>query len=64
MRKEWRIKPCVKLAIDKEDYIFSFLPTIIWMPWRYRYPGTYVVDFSWLIFHMGFGIWERRRDKI
>jgi hypothetical protein len=28
MRKEWRIKPCVKVAIDKEDYIFSFLPNV------------------------------------
>lgn len=49
---------------NKEDYVFPFLPTIIWMPWRYRYHSIYVVDFYWLIFRIGFGVWERRRDDI
>lgn len=60
MRNEWYIDPIVKAIIDKEDYLYALLPTIIWMPWRYRYPNTFIVEFHWLIFHIGFGLWKHK----
>lgn len=65
MRSDYRIKPIIKLEVDKKDYLFAFLPTIIWMPWKLRYPDTSVIEIWWLIFHVAIGIWERkqRREK-
>jgi hypothetical protein len=58
-RKEYRIKPTLNFRIDRE-YYFSFLPTILWTPWVYRYPNTCgVVDIWWLNFHILIGTWER-----
>lgn len=58
-RKKYRIKHAIKFYIDKEDYNFSFIPTILWMPWIYRHPnGEYVVDIWWLHFHILIGKWE------
>lgn len=63
MRADWRIKPYTKLIIDKDDYLFSFIPTIVWQPWRYRYSNTCVIDIHWLIFHLCFGLWEQRKEN-
>jgi hypothetical protein len=58
-RNEYRIKPIIKFKVDKENYYFSFLPTILWMPWIYRYPNTIgVIDIWWLNFHIFIGKWE------
>lgn len=58
-RKEYRIKPIIKFDVDREHYHFSFLPTILWCPWVYRYPnGIGVVDIWWLNFHILIGKWE------
>ena len=63
-RKKYRIKPIVGIEIDKTDYMFSFLPTIIWCPWIYRYPNSVgVVDIWWLHFHIYFGRWENLSCK-
>lgn len=59
-RKEYRIKPKFVFEIDTTNRIFFFLPTILWQPWKYRYNDSYVICFCWLIFNVGFGIWERR----
>ena len=59
MRKEYRIRAKIGFEIDKLDYVFFFLPTIVWQPWKYRY-NSYVVELHWLIFTVGFGLWERR----
>lgn len=56
-RKHYRIKPTIKFMKDKHDYCFSFLPTIIWSPWIYRYPRLAVVDIWWLHFHILIGTW-------
>ena len=63
MREDYRIKPRMKAIIDKEYCLFSLIPTVIWQPWKYRYPNTYVVDIHWLIFHLCFGFWERKKEK-
>jgi hypothetical protein len=60
MRKEYRIRPKVVFEVDKRDFLFFFLPTIIWQPWKYRWNGCAVVCFHWLNFAIGFGIWEKR----
>lgn len=58
-RKKYRISPVLKFEVDREYYLFSFLPTIIWSPWIYRLKGYYVLDIWWLYFHIGFGKWEQ-----
>ena len=58
-RKQYRIKPIIKFEIDREQYYFSFFPTILWSPWIYRYPNIEgVVDIWWLHFHILIGKWE------
>lgn len=59
-RKEYRIKPTFEFRVDTEDYYFSFLPTVLWMPWIYRYPNSVgLIDIWWLHFHILIGKWER-----
>ena len=55
-RKEYGIKPTIKLCIDNN--IFSFIPTVVWQPWIYRYINCSVIDMWWLNFHISIGIWE------
>jgi hypothetical protein len=58
-RKEYRIKPTIRFCIDKEDYYFAFLPTILWQPWVYRYPNCDgIINIWWLHFHILIGKWE------
>lgn len=56
-RKKYRINPVFEFEVDR-DYLFSFLPTVIWCPWIYRHKGFCVVDIWWLHFHIAFGKWE------
>lgn len=59
-RKEYRIKPFIEFRVDKEDYFFSFLPTILYIPWIYRHPNSIgVIDIWWLHFHILIGKWEK-----
>jgi hypothetical protein len=58
-RKGYRIKPTIRFYVDKENYYFAFLPTVLWMPWIYRYSNSDgVVDIWWLHFHILIGKWE------
>ena len=58
-RKNYRIKPTFRIKIDDHDYGFSFLPTVFWEPWIYRYPNLDgVVDIWWLNIHILIGTWE------
>jgi len=60
-RKEYKIKPCIVFKVDREDYYFSFLPTVLYMPWIYRYPNSIgVIDIWWLNFHICIGEWIRK----
>ena len=59
-RKEYRLKPSIKFMADKEYYHFSFIPTILYEPWIYRYPNSVgIIDIWWLHFHILIGTWER-----
>jgi len=57
-RKKYRINPVFGFEVDRCNYLFSFMPTIVWTPWIYRLKGFYVVEFWWLYFHITFGKWE------
>ena len=58
-RKKYRIKPTIKFYVDKQHYYFAFFPTVLWMPWVYRYPNINgVIDIWWLHFHILIGKWE------
>jgi hypothetical protein len=58
-RPEYRVKPTIKFYIDTDHYAFAFLPTVLWEPWVYRYPGLDgVVDIWWFNMHILIGTWE------
>lgn len=62
-RKNYRIHPTVIFMVDTHDYLFSFLPTIHWMPWTYRYLGSTIIDITWLHLHIGIGEWVRKENQ-
>lgn len=39
-----------------------FLPTIVYIPWKKRYPGDYSWCVAWLNFVITFGKWKRKDD--
>lgn len=57
-RKKYRINPIFGFEVDRSNYLFSLLPTIVWCPWICRYNGFYVIDIWWLHLHIAFGKWE------
>ena len=58
-RKAYRTKPFIEFRVDKEHYYFSFLPTVLYVPWVYRHPNSIgVIDIWWLHFHILIGKWE------
>lgn len=62
-RKKYRIKPTIRFEVDTTHYSFAFMPTILWLPWVYRYPNTDgIVDVWWLNFHILLGRWEERKE--
>lgn len=61
-RKDYVIKPKVIFEIDDSHYFFYLIPTIGFMPWIYRWPGTSVLEIMWLNMHICFGIWEAKKD--
>lgn len=60
MRKDYKIIPKIWFEIDRDSYIFAFLPTIEWQPWRYRYLRSSIICIRWLNFGIGFGQWVRK----
>lgn len=59
---DWRIKWDVKFLID-DDFLFALLPTILFQPSIYRYPGTSIIDIWWLNMHLVFGEWMRKEEE-
>lgn len=58
-RKKYRVNPIFGFEIDRDHYLFSFLPTILWCPWICRPNNSIgVIDIWWLHFHIYFGKWE------
>jgi hypothetical protein len=62
-RNEYVIKWDINFDVDDYSYIFAFLPTIIWQPWTFRYPGASVISIMWLNFNIGIGEWKRREKE-
>jgi len=60
-RKDYWIKPCIKFWVDTNDYMFVWLPTVIWLPWPCRRPGDSIIEFAWLNMWLGLGKWEVRK---
>lgn len=61
-RKDWYIKWKIRWKFDTDDYLFMFLPTIVWLPWPYRHCGESIVCIHWFNFNLGIGEWRRRDD--
>lgn len=56
MRKEYSIKPTIKFEVNDADHFF-LIPTIMIMPWIYRFPNSSVVDILWLNCCICIGKW-------
>lgn len=64
LRKDYKIKPTIRFYIDRRRYRFSFVPTIVCMPWIYLYPNCDgVIDIWWLHFHILIGKLEVIKTK-
>lgn len=62
-KNEYKLIPSLRFYRDTDDYYFSFLPTILWMPWIYRHPNSDgVIDIWWLHLHILIGKWEQIGD--
>lgn len=59
-RKIYRIKPVIRFAVDKTDYVFSLFPTVLFQPWPYRWECSTIIDITWLNIHITFGEWRYR----
>ena len=62
-RNKYRLIPSLRFYKDIDGYDFSFIPTVLWCPWIYRYPNSDgVIDIWWLHFHILIGKWEQIGD--
>lgn len=61
-RREWYIKKHIGFVCDDNPCIISFIPTIMFQPWRYRFPGCCVFDITWLNLHITIGEWKRKEE--
>ncbi len=63
IRKEYRIKPYFSFENDRTHYVFSLIPTIVFIPWVYMYPKKIgMVEVWWLHYHIYFGKLERKDE--
>lgn len=62
LKKDCVIEWKVDFEIDDNSYLFSLLPTIMFQPWPFRYPGCSVIDIMWLNCHIFIGEWNKRKD--
>ena len=58
-RKQYIVKPKIEIRIDRYDYLFALLPSIMFVPWFSRFPNSYAVVIMWLNINIGIGLWER-----
>ena len=62
-RENYKIEFAIKFIIDNTDYCMSFIPTILWQPWIYRYPNEVgIIDIWWFNFHISIGKWVNVGD--
>ena len=62
-RKRYILKPKIEFRIDKHDYLFVFLPTIMFVPWFSRFPNSYAFEIMWLNINIGIGLWENNPNR-
>ena len=61
-RKDYQLKPKIRLDIDTRRFRCFILPTILYVPWIYRKPnvGLGIVEIKWLNFTIVIGEWSTR----
>lgn len=61
-RKDYKLKPKIRLDVDTKRYRFYFLPTILYVPWIYTIPnvGLGALEIKWLNFTIVLGEWVTR----
>jgi hypothetical protein len=59
-RKDYYIEPKVVFWVDDSNFSFFVLPTIVFVPWIYRYKGVCCCEIMWLNLHIGIGIWQSK----
>lgn len=62
-RKDYKIKWEVKFEVDDSNYIFSLLPTMVFVPWPYRYLRETIMDIMWLNCHITIGKWMSKEEE-
>ncbi len=59
-RKDYILKPKIAVETKLEDWIL--IPTIIYVPWKYRYRGGFAVAFVWLNFGIIYGEFVKKEE--
>ena len=61
-RKNYQLKPKIRLDVDTKRYRCYILPTILYVPWIYRIPnvGLGALEIKWLNFTIVLGEWVMR----
>lgn len=61
-RKHYHIKPEIRFGVDTKNFIFSLIPTVMVVPWVFRYHNEPIIDIQWLHLHITIGKWKRKED--
>ena len=59
-RKDYYIEPKIFFEVDDSNFSFFLLPTVMFVPWPYRYKGMCCIEMMWLNLHIGIGIWKSK----
>lgn len=64
-RKNYYIEPTIRFEVDDRNYLFCFIPTIIYTPWIYRHPHIKeaILDICWLNMHILIGTWCVKEEE-
>lgn len=64
LRVNWYIKWTVKFLKDKGSLqVYSFLPTITWIPWYQRHQGSTIFDCIWFNYHICIGEFRSKNGE-
>ena len=64
MRCNYRIEWSFKCGVNCSAKFFAFLPTILFVPWVYRYPNARgIIEIWWLHYRISFGKWIPKEGK-
>lgn len=62
IRKKYKIKPYISFVSHFPNHFF-ILPTILVMPWIYRYPDSCIIEILWFNFSICIGKWIVVNDE-